>query len=160
MRQAQNVDTHALKRHGPSPKYFLYLLQFCASAMHLESESEKKSEKRWFTHSYKYPDTTNTFSLFLDEFLQRELWPIYCNLTCCRARVTVDIPVKHFNSGPKLVPIFGQMTCCTAVMELEEGIIGWLDKVGVHAVSWVCGCCRWLFFAVPVGGEVHLWDRR
>ena len=27
------------------------------------------------------PDTTNTFSLFLDEFLQNDLRPIYCSLT-------------------------------------------------------------------------------
>ena len=41
----------------------------------------KTSEKRRFTLSSKYPDTTNTFSLFLDEFLETDLWPIYCSLT-------------------------------------------------------------------------------
>ena len=29
----------------------------------------------------RYRDTSNTFSLFLDDFLQHELWPIYCSLT-------------------------------------------------------------------------------
>ena len=45
----------------------------------------KTSEKCWFSQSWKYPDTSNTFSLFLDEFLEIGLRPIYCSLTCAQA---------------------------------------------------------------------------
>ena len=63
--------------------------------------------------------------------------PTVLNTTslCCCAHVNVFIPVKHCKSGPELVHIFWQLTCCTFVMVLEEGIIEWLDKVGIHAVN-------------------------
>ena len=80
MRRAQNADTHALKQPRLSqnispvcPSFALVI----AFDMHLESESEK----RWFTHSWKHPDTTNTFPLVLDEFLSNDLRPIDCSLT-------------------------------------------------------------------------------
>ena len=54
------------------PKYFPCLLQFC-TGYHIRHASRawkrKTSEKRSFSHNKKYPDTINTFSLFLDEFL-------------------------------------------------------------------------------------------
>ena len=83
MRRAQNADTHALKQPRLSQNSFPVCSSFAlviAFDMHLESESEK----RWFTHSKKYPDTIHTFSLFLDEFLWNDLRPIYCSLTCWR----------------------------------------------------------------------------
>ena len=84
MHWAQNADTHALKQHrlsqNISPVCSSFVLVI-ASDMHLRSQSGKTSEKRWFTHSWKYADTTNTFSLFLDEFLETDLRPFYCSLT-------------------------------------------------------------------------------
>ena len=68
MRRAQNADTHAHKQHGLSQNISPVCSSFVlvvASDMHLEPESEK----RWFSHSWKYPDTEDAFSLFLDEFL-------------------------------------------------------------------------------------------
>ena len=69
------------------PKYFPCLLQFCTGYRIWHASrvwKRKTSEKHWFTHSWKYPDTTNTFSLFLVEFLETDLRPIYCSLTCGR----------------------------------------------------------------------------
>ena len=66
------------------PIYFPCLLQFCIGYCIWHTArvwKRKTSEKRWFSHSKKYPDTTNTFSLFLDEFLETDLRPIYCSLT-------------------------------------------------------------------------------
>ena len=89
-----SIRCHALgsKRRCPCtqtasavPKSFPCLFQFCTGyrIWHASRVSKRKtSEKRWFTHSKKYPDTTNTFSLFLDEFLETHLRPIYCTLTC------------------------------------------------------------------------------
>ena len=65
------------------PKYFSCLLQFCTGyrIWHASRVWKRKTARSW-----KYPDTTNTFSLFLDEFLPNDLRPIYCSLTtqCCR----------------------------------------------------------------------------
>ena len=86
MRRAQNAYTHALKQHrlsqNISPVCSSFVLVI-VSDMHLEPENEKKktSEKRWFTHRLKYPDTTHTFSVFSDESLWIDLRPIYCRLT-------------------------------------------------------------------------------
>ena len=80
MRRAQNADTHALKQHRLSQNIFPVCSSFVlviVSDMHLEPESEKRS----FSHNYRYPDTIHTFSLFLDEFLEIDLRPIYCGLT-------------------------------------------------------------------------------
>ena len=52
-----------------------------ASDMHLESESEKRAKNVDLLTAKKYPDTTNTFSLFLDEFLETGIRPTYCSLT-------------------------------------------------------------------------------
>ena len=83
MRRAQSADTHALKRHrlskNTSPDFCI------ASGMHLEPESEKLAKKPVDFHTAKkYPNTNNTFSLFLDEFLQIDLQLIYCSLTTKR----------------------------------------------------------------------------
>ena len=62
------------------PKYFPCLLQFCTGYRIWHASrvwKRKTSEKRWFTHSKKYPDTIHAFSLFLDEFLETDLRPIY-----------------------------------------------------------------------------------
>ena len=44
--------------------------------MHLEPESEKRA-----TNIDLHTAKNNTFSLFLDEFLETDLRPIYCSLT-------------------------------------------------------------------------------
>ena len=72
MRRPQNADTHALKEHrlpqNISPVCSSFALVI-ASDMHLESESEKRAKNVDLQTAKKYPDTTKTFSLFLDEFL-------------------------------------------------------------------------------------------
>ena len=76
MRRAQNADTHALKQHrlsqNISPVCSSFVLVM-ASDMHLESQSEKRAKNVDFHKAKTYPDTTNTFSLFLDDFLI--IWP-------------------------------------------------------------------------------------
>ena len=70
MRRAQYVDTHAHKQHRLSQNILPVCSSFVlviASDMHLEPESEKRAENVDF-HSQKYPDTTNTFSLFFKTF--------------------------------------------------------------------------------------------
>ena len=82
MRRAQNADTHAIKQPRLSQNISLVCSSFVlviASDMHLESESEKRA-KNVDLHTI-YRDTTNTFSLFFDEFLETPLRPIYCSLT-------------------------------------------------------------------------------
>ena len=84
MRRAKNADTHAHKQASAVPKYFPCLLQFSTGyrIWHASQAWKRKTwEKRWFSHSWKYPDTSSTFSLFLDEFLEIDLRPIYCGLT-------------------------------------------------------------------------------
>ena len=71
MRRAQNADTHALKQPRLSQN-ISRLLQFVlviAPDMHLESQSEKRAKNVDLHTAKKYPDTCNTFSLFLDESL-------------------------------------------------------------------------------------------
>ena len=72
MRRAQNADTHALKQPRLSQKFFPVYFSFAlvvASDMHLESESEKRAKNVDLNTVKKYPNITNTFSLFLDEFV-------------------------------------------------------------------------------------------
>ena len=86
MRRAQNADTHALKQHRLSQNIFPVCSSFVlviVSDMHLEPESEKRS----FSHNYRYPDTIHTFSLFLDEVLEIDLRHIYCSLTATSKEV-------------------------------------------------------------------------
>ena len=84
MRRAQNADTHALKQHRLSQNIYSVCSSFVliASDMHLVSESEKRAKNVDFHTAKKYLDTSNTFSLFLDEFIETDLRPIYCSLTC------------------------------------------------------------------------------
>ena len=69
MRRAQNADTHVLKQprlsQNISPVCSSFVLVF-ASDMHLEPGSEKRAKNVDFHTAEKNPDTTNTFSLFLD----------------------------------------------------------------------------------------------
>ena len=58
----------------------LYWLSHLTCISSLKAK-KKTSEKCWFSHSWKYPDTANTFSLFLDKFKYSDLRPIYCSLT-------------------------------------------------------------------------------
>ena len=54
------------------PKYFPCLLQFCTGYPIWHASwawKRKTNEKCWFSHGLKYPDTSNTFSLFSDKFL-------------------------------------------------------------------------------------------
>ena len=68
MRRAQNADTHALKQlrqsQNISPVCSSFVLVI-ASDMHLDSESKKRVKNVNLHTAKKYPDTTNTFSLFL-----------------------------------------------------------------------------------------------
>ena len=64
MRRAQNVDTRALKRHRLSQNVFPVCSSFVPVAITWHASRvwmRKTSEKRWFTHSQKYPDTTDAF---------------------------------------------------------------------------------------------------
>ena len=83
MRRAQNANTQALKQprlsQNISPVCSSFVLVI-ASDMHLESESEKRA-KNIDLHSAKNIYTSNTFSLFLDEFLETDFQPIYCSPT-------------------------------------------------------------------------------
>ena len=85
MRSAQNADTHALKQHRLSQNISFVCSSFVlviASDMHLEPETEKRAKNVDFhTVEKKNMDTSNTFSLFWDEFLETDLRPIYCSLT-------------------------------------------------------------------------------
>ena len=72
MRQAQNADTYALKQPRLSPNNSPVCSSFVLvipSDMHLKSESEKRAKDVDFHTAERYSDTTNTVSLFLDEFL-------------------------------------------------------------------------------------------
>ena len=57
--------------------------------MHPEPESENRTKNADFLTAKNVPKTGNTFSLFLNEFLQLEPEAIYCSLTylsfreCC-----------------------------------------------------------------------------
>ena len=77
---------------------------------------------------FPFQHTALALSMWASTVLNTTCW-------CCFARVNVFIPVKHLKSGPELVHISWQLTCCTFVMVPEEGIIEWLDKVGIHAVN-------------------------
>ena len=72
MRRPQNADTHVLKQsrlsQNISPVRSSFVLVI-ASDMHLESESEKRAKNVDLNTVKKYPNITNTFSLFLDEFV-------------------------------------------------------------------------------------------
>ena len=57
---------------------------------HLTCISSLKAKNMDFYTAKKYPDTTNTFSQFLDELLSTDLRPIYCSLTTETASVTED----------------------------------------------------------------------
>ena len=85
MRRAQNTDNYALKQHrlsqNISPVCSSFVLVI-ASGMHLVSESEKRVKNVGFHSAKNIQNTTNTFSLFSDKFLENDLQPIYCSLTC------------------------------------------------------------------------------
>ena len=88
MRRAQNADTHALKQHRLSQNIFPCLLQFCtgsriwhASRVWKRKTSEERAKNVDFHTAKKCTCTTNTFSLFLNDFLETDLRPIYSSLT-------------------------------------------------------------------------------
>ena len=72
MRRAQKADTNAPTQPRLSQNYcpvcFSFVLAI-ASDTHFESESEKRVKKDDLHTAKKYPDTINTFSLFLDGLL-------------------------------------------------------------------------------------------
>ena len=84
MRRAQNADTHVLKQprlsQNLSPVCSSFVLVI-ASDMHLESESEKLA-KNVDLHTAKSMQIQQHFFAILDEFLKKDLRPIYCSLTC------------------------------------------------------------------------------
>ena len=69
------------------PKYFLCLLQFCTCyRLGHASESEKRAKNVDFHTDKNIQIQPTLFSLFLDEFFEIDLRPIYCSLTiffCC-----------------------------------------------------------------------------
>ena len=87
MHRAQKRRYLCTETASAVPKYFPHLPKFCTGyrIWHASQVWKRKtSEKHRFAHSWKYPDTTNTFSLFVDEILQNDLRPIYCSvITCC-----------------------------------------------------------------------------
>ena len=72
MRRAQKADTHAptqprlSQNNSPVCSNFVLVI---ASDMRLEIQSEKRAKNVDLHTAKKYPDTTNTFSLFLDGLL-------------------------------------------------------------------------------------------
>ena len=85
MRRAQNADTHALKQPRLSQNISPVcsrLVLVTASDMHLESESEKRRKNVDFHTAKNIQIQPTLFSLFLDEFLETDLRPIYCGLIC------------------------------------------------------------------------------
>ena len=96
MGRAQNADTHALKQlrlsQNISPVCSSFVLVI-ASDMHLESESEKRAKDVDLHTAKKYPDTTHTFSLSLDEFFETDIRPIYCSLTTAMRQSTESTAV-------------------------------------------------------------------
>ena len=84
MRRAQNADTHALKQHQLSQNISPVCSSFAmviASDMQVQSESEKRAKNVDLHTAKKYPDTTNTFSLFLDEYYNLTSDLFTCSLT-------------------------------------------------------------------------------
>ena len=72
MRWAQNLDTHALKRHGLSQNIFLVCFSFVlviASDMHLEPGSEKRAKNIDFLAAKMSKNKQHSFPLFLAEML-------------------------------------------------------------------------------------------
>ena len=75
MRRAQHADTHALKQtrlsQNSSPVCSSFVLVI-ASDMHLVSQNEKRAKyvNLHTAKKKKDPDTTDTFSLFLDQSCQ------------------------------------------------------------------------------------------
>ena len=97
MRRAQNADTHALKQHRLSQNISLVCSNFVlviASDMHLESESENRAKNVDF-HTAKNPDTSKTFSLFLDQFLYSNLRLIYFSVTCIPVLNGIVLPIRY-----------------------------------------------------------------
>ena len=87
MRRAQNADTHAHKQHWLSQSCFFFppvrssFVLVIVFDMHLESESEKRAQNVDFHTAKNIQIQPTLFSLFLDEFLETGLRPIYYSLT-------------------------------------------------------------------------------
>ena len=149
MRRTQNADTHALKQprlsQNISPVHSSFA-QVIASDMHLESESEKRSKNIDLHTAKKYSDTVDTFSLFLDQFLETDLRPIYCSLTCGREwsgelRVSnAGLPGQRVWGGSKGVNNFVSIFLFCFGCNASLVPVGHFRNISGHFFTWlVCG---------------------
>ena len=99
MRRAQSADTHALKQ----PRLSQNISPVCSSLvlvitsdMHLESESEKRAKIVDFHTPKNIQIQPTLFSLFLDQFLQIDLRPSYCSLTCYGQYDVLRVYTRHY----------------------------------------------------------------
>ena len=90
MRRAQNADTHALKQprlsQNISPVWSsLYWLSRLTCISSLKARNERKT---LIYTQLKISRYNQHFSLFLDEFLETDLRPVYCSLTTAKRRTS------------------------------------------------------------------------
>ena len=79
----------------PLPSPVLYWLSHLTCISSLKAKTERKT---LIYTQLKDPDTTNTFSLFLDQFLETHLRPIYCSLTCVSDNTAARVSARNLRS--------------------------------------------------------------
>ena len=94
-----------------------------ASDMHLESESEKRAKNVDLHTAKNIQIQPNTFSLFLDEFLETYLRPIYCSLTCWA------------KGGQVFTRVVVLVWCFSRLLWKKVGVDGRSPRA-VHAAQW------------------------
>ena len=105
MRRAQNTDTHAHKQHRLSQNIFLSapVLYWLS---HLTCISSLKAKNAHFHTTKNIQIQSTFFSLFLDEFLENDLRPIYCSRTCDRLRGIKKKFVNRWRHQPAFVAVY------------------------------------------------------
>ena len=79
----------------PLPSPVLYWLSHLTCISSLKAKTERKT---LIYTQLKDPDTTKTFSLFLDQFLETHLRPIYCSLTCVSDNTAARVSARNLRS--------------------------------------------------------------
>ena len=149
MCRAQNADTHATKQHrlsqNMSPICSSFVLVI-ASDMHLEPESEKRAKNVDF-HTAKNIQIQPTLFclLFLDEFLETDLRPIFYSLTCSRVlQALLSDPAVDRNIPGELLmkPLHHCSLTCSRVLQallsdpaVDRNIPGELGMKPLHYCS-------------------------
>ena len=119
------------KRRSPStqtasavPKYFPRLLQFCTGYCIWHASrvwKRKTSEEMLIFMELKISKFKQEFSLFSDEFLSVDLWPVYCSLTCACIQMMFTCTLC-----PRL------RLCCPASVTWIWPHMGLLQIFGIH----------------------------